>query len=154
MKSFLVKDKKPIIRWGSLPDETYFEGNVPEGYSLAISPWGYDGYVIIDVDRHEDKNGFDAIPQELKGELSQTLHYPTKNNGMHYWVKYTGSLPLANKTSGLGIDLRTNKGYVVWYPKTDIRDHIKNGEIKESSERLNKWLEKLFSYREVLSETL
>jgi hypothetical protein len=30
MKSFLVRGKKPLIKWGSLPDETYFEGITPE----------------------------------------------------------------------------------------------------------------------------
>ena len=144
MKSFLVKNKKPIIRWGQLPDETYFEGTVPEGFSLAVSPWGHEGYVVIDVDRHGDKDGFDAIPKELEAELLSTLSYRTKNNGRHYWIKYTGDKPLGNKTSGLGIDLRTNKGYVVWYHDKDIRECL--SEIRESSLELNKWLEKLFSY--------
>jgi len=54
--------------------------------------------------------------------------------------------PLGNKASGLGIDLRTNKGYVVWYPKEDIRNVVKSGKINNTSKRLNKWLETLFSY--------
>lgn len=143
MKSFLTKGKRPIIKWGMLPNETYFEGEVPEGFSLAVSPWASD-YVIVDVDRHGNKNGFDHLPKEIQEELSKSLNYKTKNDGAHYWVKYTGSRPLSNKTSGLGIDLRTRKGYVIWYPKKDIRDclHL----IKESSAELNEWLEKLFSY--------
>ena len=143
MKSFLVKGKRPIIRWGSLPDETYFEGTVPEGFSLAVSP--SEGYVVIDVDRHGDKDGFEAIPKELEAELLSTLSYPTKNKGRHYWFKYTGTDELANKTSGLGIDLRVgSKGYVVWYPKEDLRDSM--SKVKETSTTLNKWLEELFGY--------
>ena len=144
MKSFLLKGKKPIIKWGSLPNNTFFEGKVPEGYSLAVSPWGHDNYIIVDVDRHGDIDGFKNIPVHLESQLSKTLNYATKNNGRHYWFKYTGDKILANKASGLGIDLRTNKGYVVWYPKTDIRDRL--DEIKETSHRTNEWLEKLFSY--------
>ena len=52
---------------------------------------------------------------------------------------------LANKASNQGIDLRTHKGYVVWYPEGDIRDSIK--EIKESSPELNTWLEELFGFK-------
>ena len=146
MKSFLCKGKKPIIRWGKLPDNTFFEGDVPDGYNLAISLWGYEGYIVIDVDKHGNTNGFDNIPHELRNELHKTLNYATKNNGMHFWVKYTGEKPLANKASGQGIDLRTNKGYVIWYPRDtkDIRECLH--EIKESSAELNSWLEKLFSY--------
>ena len=142
MKSFLLNGKRPIVKWGMLPDEIYFEGTVPEGFSLAVVP--SEGYVVIDVDRHGNIDGFDNVPDEILKELNCTFNYKTKNNGMHYWVKYTGKKPLGNKTSGKGIDLRTHKGYVVWYPKEDCRTclHL----IKDSSKTLNKWLEELFSY--------
>lgn len=143
MKSFLLKNKKPIIKWGMLPDQTFFEGVLPEGYSLAVSPSGK--FIVIDIDKHKDQDGFLNIPDHLKNELENTLNYSTKNNGKHYWFYYTGKKELANKTSGLSIDLRTNKGYVVWYPKEDIRDCI--NKIKYTSEILNDWLEKLFSYK-------
>jgi hypothetical protein len=142
MRSFLLKAKKPICKWGSLPPNTFFEGEIPEGYSLAVSP--SENYIVIDVDRHGDIDGVNNIPDNLMYELLKTLHYPTKNNGYHYWFKYTGNKELANKTSGLGIDLRTNKGYVVYYPKNDIRDQLHL--IKPTSTHMNKWLEKLFSY--------
>lgn len=142
MKTFLLKGKRPIIKWGMLPDETYFKGNVPEGYSLAVTP--SEGYVVIDVDKHGDKDGFDNIPDNILNELTTTLNYVTKNDGMHFWVKYSGDKPLGNKTSGLGIDLRTHKGYVVWYPKVDVRDCL--DKVKSTSKELNKWLEKNFSY--------
>jgi hypothetical protein len=142
MKSFLTRGKRPIIKWGMLPSETYFEGTVPEGFSLAVSP--SEGYVIIDVDRHGNIDGFDNIPEHLQSELDSTLSYATKNNGKHYWFKYTGGNYLANKTSSLGIDLRTSKGYVIWYPKENVKDCMPD--VKESSATLNKWLEKLFSY--------
>lgn len=142
MKSFLLKGKQPIIKWGLLPDEIYFEGTVPQGFSLAVTP--SEGYVVIDVDKHGDQNGFDNIPWEIQKELSYTFSYMTKNDGQHFWIKYSGNKPLGNKTSGLGIDLRTCKGYVVWYPKEDCREMMKY--VKESSQILNEWLEKLFSY--------
>jgi len=142
MKSFLVKGKKPIIKWGMLPDGIFYEGAVPEGYSLAVVP--SEGTVIIDVDRHGKIDGFENIPKHLELELSQTFNYPTKNDGRHYWFRYTGDKPLANKASNQGIDLRTHKGYVVYYPKDDVRNNMEN--VLDSSSELNLWLEKLFSY--------
>lgn len=143
MKSFLLKGKQPIIRWSHLPDNTFFEGPLPEGYSLAIMPSG--DYIIVDVDRHGKVDGFDNIPEHLEEELAATLHYDTKNNGRHYWFRYSGESELANKASKQGIDLRVAfKGYVVWYPKSDIRDRL--DEIKFTSAEMNEWLVELFSY--------
>jgi len=143
MKSFLVRGKRPIIKWGMLPDGVFYEGEVPEGFKLAVCP--SEGFVIIDVDKHGDKNGFKHLPKEIKKELKKSLTYQSKNGGRHYWINYTGKEHLGNKSSSLGIDLRTHKGYVVWYPSRDVRDCIK--EVKDSSEQLNKWLEGLFGYK-------
>lgn len=142
MKSFLLKNKKPICKWGLIPDNTFFEGELPETYSLAVCP--SEGYIVLDIDRHGDVDGFKNVPVELVTELAETFNYPTKNNGRHYWFKYSGKEILANKASGIGIDLRTEKGYVVYYPKDDIRGQMHL--VKETSTQLNNWLEKLFSY--------
>lgn len=143
MKSFLLKGKIPIIKWSRLPDNTFFEGKLPEGYSLAVMPSG--NYIVVDVDRHGKIDGFENIPLKLFPELDDTLNYATKNNGRHYWFRYTGKEILANKASGQGIDLRVAyKGYVVWYPKDDIRNRL--DEINNTSSDMNKWLEKLFSF--------
>ena len=140
MKSFLLDGKAPVCKWGMIPDEVYFEGGIPDGYGLAICP--NHPYVILDIDQH-GVNGFDNIPKELDDEvLRKHFSYSTKNNGRHVWFKYSGNKPLMNKTSGMGIDLRTSKGYVRWYLPGDIRDHLK--EIKDSSNELNIWLESLF----------
>lgn len=140
MKSFLLKDKQPICKWSMVPDEVYFEGKVPDGYGLAICP--NEPYIILDVDMHGDIDGFKNLPIHLCKELYNSLHYPTKNQGRHFWLKYTGDKNLMNKASKLGIDLRTHKGYVKWYLDADIRKykHL----IKETSSSLNEWLESLF----------
>jgi len=141
MRSFLLKSKRPVAKWKKLPDGVFYKGKVPEGYNLGISPT--PGYIIIDIDRHsEEKNGFDNIPPELLPELLNTLHYNTKNNGMHCWFKYTGDIKLANKTSNQGIDLRTDKGYVVWWNDKPLEECLID--IKKSSDQLNEWLIKLF----------
>lgn len=142
MKSFLLRGKIPTLKWGNVPINCFFEGKVPDGYSLAICP--SDPYVILDIDRHGDVDGFDNIPEEIKKELEKHFSYATKNNGKHVWLKYSGEIKLANKASGLGIDLRTSHGYVKWYLDGDIRDYI--DQVKETSSTLNEWLEKLFNY--------
>ena len=131
MRSFLVKDKVPICKWGMLPENTFYEGVVPIGYKLAISPG--DNYIVIDVDVDDKKSkfGFDNIPgfpyldrnpplhikYNIFKELEQTYNYSTKRGGRHYWLRYTGELDLPNKASNLDIDLRVGKkGYVVYYP--------------------------------------
>lgn len=149
MRTFLLRNGKPLIKWGSLPDNTLYEGRIPDGYDLAVNP--HSPYVIIDVDRHGNKDGFLNIPEYLKCELESTLHYQTKHNGMHYWFYYTGTKKLYNKASEHGIDLRTgnsedyNGGYVKWHPRNafDIIDVM--WQAKQSSKKLNKWLEDLFS---------
>ena len=141
MKSFLLKNKKPIVKWGMIPDEIYFEGEIPQGFSLAICP--NDPYIILDIDKHDEINGFDNIPKHLEKELFDNhFNYLTKNNGLHVWLKYSGNEKLKNKASGQGIDLRTSKGYVVWYKDKDIRNYI--NQVKITSKELNNWLEKLF----------
>lgn len=142
MKSFLLKGKSPTIKWGSIPHGYFFEGSVPEGYGLAVCP--SEGYVILDIDRHGDIDGFKNVPFYIRYLLKNHFQYNTKNNGKHIWLKYTGNVALSNKASGLGIDLRTHKGYAKWYLTSDIRDCI--GDIKPTCSLLNAWLEKLFSY--------
>ena len=147
MKSFLLKNNSPIIKWGSLPNNIFYEGPIPEGYALAVCP--SDNIVILDVDLKGDKNGFNHIPVNNFKELQNTFYYYTKSGGAHFYIKYTGNKTLINRATQYGLDLRigskngNNGGYVKYNHNVDIRQclHL----IKESSEELNKWLEKLFS---------
>lgn len=147
MKSFLLKDNKPIIKWGMIPDETYFEGKLPgKEYALAVCP--SDNIVILDVDVKNGKNGYSNIPPNILGELIHTFWYETKSKGAHYWIEYTGNKILANKATKYGLDLRVGAtdysagGYVRYQHNVDIREckHL----IKKSSLELNAFLESLF----------
>ncbi len=122
-----------------LPDNVFFKGNIPVGMSLAICP---SPYVVVDVDVH-NVNGFENIPSDIFEELENTFHYETKSGGEHYWICYTGKKELLNKSTSLGIDLRTEKGYVRYNHSDDIQSCTKK--IKKSSLKLNKWMEDLFS---------
>lgn len=149
IKSFLLKDNKPITKWGLLPDNTFFEGKVPEGYKLAISP--SDNIVILDVDFKNGKNGYIHIPENIKEELDLSFNYKTNSGGAHYWLCYTGSRKLMNKSTTLGLDLRigskqgNNGGYVKYNHTEDIRECLYL--IKNTSPDMNSWLEDLFAFK-------
>lgn len=142
MKSFLLREKIPITKWGLIPDGVMYKGDIPEGYNLAIVPG--PEYIILDVDRHNGKDGFKHIPFEILQELEETFNYTTKNNGKHYWLKYTGNKKLGNKTSGKSSDLRTEKGYVAYWHNEPIEQCLHR--IRRTSPQLNEWLEGLFCY--------
>ena len=150
MKSFLLRNGTPTCKWGSIPSGYYFEGEIPEGYNLAVSPT--DEYIVVDVDCKNGKDGFENIPMVILVELNESYHYNTKSGGAHYWLKYTGTGLLKNTSTKYGIDLRIGAkdgncgGYVKYWPAIsgdDIRNHIE--EIKGTSLIMNEWLEKLFS---------
>ncbi len=147
MKSFLLKNNKPILPWGSLPQGSFFEGDVPEGYALAVCP--SENIIILDVDLKGDKDGYAHIPHLIKMELDKSFNYKTKSGGAHYWISYTGNKDLVNRATSLGLDLRIGAkkdnagGYVKYHHNVDIRKCVHL--IKNSSEHLNTWIEKLFS---------
>lgn len=148
MKSFLLKNNIPTIKWGLLPDNTFFQGNVPDGYDLAVCPSG--SYIVLDVDVKNGKNGYSNIPPNVLGELIHTFWYETKSGGSHYWLDYTGDKVLLNKSTPLGLDLRIGKnektgnngGYVKYRYNKDIRECIYL--IKKTGKELNEFLENLF----------
>ena len=146
MKSFLLKDNKPILKWSMVPNNTFFEGVIPEGYALAVAP--SENYIVLDVDNKNGKNGFLNIPNKQFLELDKTFNYYTKSGGKHYFLKYTGNKTLLNTSTKLALDLRIGSkpgnagGYVRYYHHTDIRQCIHL--INETSSELNTWLEELF----------
>lgn len=147
MKSFLLRNGTPIIKWGSLPNNVFYEGIVPEGFDLAVSP--SDNYVILDIDVKNGKNGFNHIPMHILAELNNSFNYKTKSGGAHYWLQYRGNKILINKSTEYGIDLRIGAkkgnagGYVKYHHNVDIRQCVSL--IKDTSMELNMWLEQLFS---------
>ena len=46
MKSFLLKNNIPTIKWSLLEDGVFYEGTLPKGYDLALCP--SDNYIILD----------------------------------------------------------------------------------------------------------
>lgn len=146
MKSFLLKDNKPILKWSLVPNNCFFEGAIPEGYALAVAP--SENYIVLDVDEKNGKSGHSNIPLVIFDELLGSFNYRTKSGGAHYWIKYTGNKVLMNTSTKYGLDLRIGAkpgnagGYVKWHHNVDIRQCIHL--INETSSELNTWLEELF----------
>lgn len=157
MKSFLLKNGVPTIKFSMLPDNIFFEGDLPgKEYDLAVCPTD-EKMIVVDIDCKEGKiNGYTNVPTTIFEELIQSFHYKTKSGGMHIFLHYTGDKVLMNKSTKFAIDLRigANKktrnagGYVKYAHHEDIRKCVHL--IKETSEELNKWLESLFSYQKEL----
>lgn len=151
MKTFLLdSNNKPIINWGYLKDNVFFEGKLPEGHSLAICPTD-EKQIILDIDNKNSKCGYDHIPNDIMDELNNSFNYFTKSGGKHVFLSYTGDKILLNKSTNIGLDLRIGKntrtgnngGYVKYNHDRDIRECIHL--IKNTSKKLNIWLESLFS---------
>ncbi len=148
MKSFLLNNQyKPTVKWSLVPENCFYEGEVPTGFFKAVCP---GKYIVLDVDnKSPEKSGFNYIPISILAELENTFNYKTKSgNGRHYWILYLGDKTLMNTSTKYFLDLRVGQklnnagGYVLYHHSVDIRQctHL----IKESSNELNIWLEKLF----------
>ena len=155
MKSFLLKNGTPIVKWGLIPNNTFYIGEIPEGYALAVCP--SENIVILDVDEKNGKSGHKHIPKYSKFKkfifklfkIQKTDILNELKNTFHYWVKYNGNKVLLNTSTKYGLDLRIGAktgncgGYVKYQHNVDIRECVHL--IKESSNELNLFLEKLFS---------
>jgi hypothetical protein len=150
MKTFLLKSGHPTIKFSLLPDNTFYEGIIPEGFDLAICPTN-EKQIILDVDLKNGKDGYSNIPMLIMLELQDTFNYKTKSGGAHYYLNYTGNKLLKNCATELGLDLRigANKatknagGYVKYNGSIPVKEIELL--IKQTSPNLNLWLEKLFS---------
>ncbi len=139
MKSFLLRNGSPTIKFSLLSNNIFFEGDIPDGFDLAVAP--SDNYIVIDVDVKNGKDGFNHIPIDIKLELWETFNYKTKSGGAHFWIKYLGGKTLMNTSTKYGLDLRIGAkgsnagGYVKYHHNIDIRECVHL--IKDSSNELN-----------------
>lgn len=87
--------------------------------NIGIACGAINGFVVIDVDHHDDVDGADSL-RELEaqmGPLPDTVEQLTPNGGRHLFYKYPTGHNIRN-TTGIapGVDVRANGGYVVGYP--------------------------------------
>lgn len=87
--------------------------------NIGIACGAINGFVVIDVDHHDDVDGADSL-RELEaqmGPLPDTVEALTPNGGRHLFYRYPTGHNIRN-TAGIapGIDIRANGGYVVGMP--------------------------------------
>ncbi|UTV79784.1 DUF3987 domain-containing protein [Acidithiobacillus sp. YTS05] len=74
------------------------------------------GYVVIDLDRKNGKDGVKSLKERWK-ERHNTLITKTKSGGLHVWYALPKGAQLGNRTGILpGVDLRTVGGFVRDFP--------------------------------------
>ena len=87
--------------------------------NIGIACGAINGFVVIDVDHHDDVDGADSL-RELEaqmGPLPDTVAAITPNGGRHLFYKYPTGHNIRNTTNiAPGIDIRANGGYVVGMP--------------------------------------
>jgi hypothetical protein len=158
MRSFLLYKNIPTIKFSMLDDGIFYEGELPgKDYDLAVCP-SNEKQVILDVDVKNGKDGYSNIPMLIMLELQETFNYKTKSGGAHYYLNYSGNKVLLNTSTKFGLDLRigANKatknagGYVRYNGNIPVKEI--ESLIKETSPKLNTWLEKLFTGIKILKE--
>ena len=152
MKSFLLRNNYPTIKFSMLPDNCFYEGDLPgKDYDLAVCPTNHK-QVILDIDCKPGKDiGYYNIPEDIYLELMQSFHYLTKSGGMHIFLNYSGNKLLKNCSTKYSLDLRigtcketNNAGGYVRYNGSIPANEIEPL-IKSTSPKINEFLEKLFS---------
>lgn len=97
----------------------------PQAILFALTGAKEDGGlgVVIDLDRHEGKDGFLALPaaEERLGTLPPTLTCATPSNGEHRHFRWPGG-EIRNTTSEIapGIDSKGTRGTVIMPPSVAL----------------------------------
>ncbi|MBN8647957.1 MAG: AAA family ATPase [Caulobacterales bacterium] len=111
------QDKKPITING-FKDATTVKAQIEEWWRenpnalIGIPTGSSTGIVVLDIDKKNNKDGFESIKEY--GDVSKTLTVETPNNGKHYIYKSNGSI-IKNSVGklGNGIDVRGDGGYII-----------------------------------------
>lgn len=148
MKTFPIWGKKPWIKWGSIPDQTFYKLPLDEGFSLGVTP--NQGQIILDIDNKPNQtNGWDSIPDKLVEKFKKEHFIYNTNSGAHVWFWYTGDKKLLGRTTKYGLDLRIPAqnghcgNYVKWYLPNDPREYMHL--VKETDEEINNFIEQYFA---------
>ena len=119
-----TNNKKPIEQW-SLPNNRYSSIDTSK-FNTGILTGRVNNIIVLDIDYKD--NGIDEFNKYISiyGKPN-TFTQKTTNNGFHYYfsfehskidIEYIIQNCLVNKSKyrGVGIDIRSNGGYVVSYP--------------------------------------
>ena len=109
-----ARNKKTIEKWFH-PDEGLFAG-----WNVGIATGRNDGVFVLDVDMHDDVNGFETL-EEINEIIPEGPTQSTPNGGKHYLFAWQENALSSTKKVGVGIDTRGGtedacKGHIVAWP--------------------------------------
>ena len=114
-----TKNPKTIEKWFD-PYSGIFAG-----WNIGIAGGKEGGLFIVDVDNHEDKNGFLALEAAIEefGPMSPGPMQTTPTGGRHYLFQWQEHAANTTDKIGVGIDTRGGterqcKGHIVAWPST------------------------------------
>lgn len=135
--------KRPLIKFANRPPLTEDEiKKVWQRYPLANIALKTDKFFVIDVDRHGDTDGMDAIKQLNHDEwFKGTLTEKTAHDGYHFFFQKPKNETIAQNIGFLpGVDLKAHENnYVVVAPSQINGKHYKwlnHGIIRPAPEGL------------------
>lgn len=121
--------KRPLIKFANRPPLTIDEiKQVWQRYPLANIALNTDKFFVIDVDRHGDVDGMDAIKQLNHDEwFKGTLTEKTAHDGFHFFFQKPKNETIAQNIGFLpGVDLKAHENnYVVVAPSQINGKHYK-----------------------------
>lgn len=91
--------------------------------AVAVPTGSENGFVAIDLDVKNDKNGIKTI-EDLGVDLTDTWAATTPSNGLHLYYRAPTDFVVQNDVErrlGPGVDVRGERGYVLW-PPSEIAD--------------------------------
>jgi hypothetical protein len=121
-------DAKTIERW--------WRKHPYAGIGLATGK--PSGLVVIDLDRKNKKNGWEAMAL-LEAELGvlllkETKHASTPSGGTHFYFRYAEGIRSSVEKLGRGLDVKADGGYVVAPPSHDLYRWAAGGSVADLPE--------------------
>ena len=107
------------------------------------------GLLVIDIDERDDKDGFLALYwlQADLGELPLTKTSLTPRGGLHLFFEYVDGIKSSTGKLGIGIDVKSDGGYVIVPPshgryRWETNDRGKTNKVAQLPDN---WIDKLRS---------
>lgn len=115
------RDKTPLVKGGfksavrgAAAARSLF--NIPDATLIGVPTGSTSGFVVIDVDKRGEKNGFVWF-SENESRIPKTRTHKT-NRGIHLLFRMPEGVDVRNSASEIadGVDVRGNGGYVIFPP--------------------------------------
>jgi hypothetical protein len=118
--------------------------------NIAIATGHRSRLCVLDIDRRN--GGLESLKklEKLYGELPDDLVVSTGGGGLHFYFRYPESLSIKSRSMALGeqflgIDLKSDGGYVIAPPSNHISGKTYSWEYRKKPSAIPDWLIKLLT---------